>query len=165
MRCGARRIGVFNSGGGTHNQISSLSSRALEGSSFVSVHPSGPRVLPCARQRRSGCVVLYSQPRLQAAWLATSEARLDTIFDALCALPAGASTELTSWSGGLEVGVVAAAPVPKEGSKARKKRKLQSAQDGSATQRGSVEQSALWASPQAQQQAYRCVACLHRLGA
>lgn len=98
---------------------------------------------------------------VQEAWHANAAAIVGTMFEVLCAMPATASAQLASWSGGLEAGVVAAAPVPKEGAKARKKRKLQDAQQGAIAAAGSrAEQSALWASTQAQQQAYRCAAAL-----
>lgn len=76
----------------------------------------------------------------------------DALLCALLAVPAWTGEEASSWCGGLEQNIVQDAPNPREGSKARRKRKRLEENEGKDKPSGP---KTLWASPAAQVAAYR----------
>jgi hypothetical protein len=87
------------------------------------------------------------------AWRCTREDLVERLLYLLEAWPE-TGTAGTSWCGGAEAGLVRAAPLRKEGVKARRKRKAAEIEpDPSA---GTASSTARWVSPDARRQELRC---------
>jgi hypothetical protein len=113
--------------------------------------------------RGTDMFTLFRQLRLLQEWRAGKDDIASLLFDALCAIPAveGTTERLSSWCGAAEAGSVRAAPLPNEGTKARKKRKFLELSEGE--QESAVGGRVLWSSVKAQRRAFRCVNIMPRL--
>jgi hypothetical protein len=169
----AERVGAFSTVLYTQLLDSLLTSKHIDASvvsAFLSKYAKyADRQYFLLRWIAAATAKLAGQKHDAQAWQMGHTDAVLTLFDALLAVntsvserkaasssETGAPAPMESWCGGVEAGVAIGAPLPHEGTKARKKRKLHEASSGGGSSSSGKVQ---WASPLAHRQAFRRAPC------